>query len=218
MWNWQAVTATMLALLGLGVMFGQDFHFNVWVGLCWVGAAVLFIVRFIHREPTALDHFGEGGNVTNSDKTKEWAKLSKRFEQLREQGIAAANRRHDRRALTHAEREDEAGHGWRIGSSDADCRRDAEVLCGHAGALLLVSRVKATLPDSVKSMSDPRDRWLFFLKELGETDAGGDMRIHSMTIIEGVERNFYWDEISDLAKSSTRGCTECITREIKQSS
>lgn len=49
--KWELVSSLSLALLGLGVMVGQGFEFNVWVFLLWGTAALLPFVAWLHKEP-----------------------------------------------------------------------------------------------------------------------------------------------------------------------
>ncbi len=50
--KWELVSSIVLALLGLGVMAGQGFEFNVWVFLFWGAAVLLALVTWMHREPS----------------------------------------------------------------------------------------------------------------------------------------------------------------------
>src|SRR5688572_25110625 len=52
MWSWEVSVSVVLGLVGVGVMAGQGFEFNGWVGLFWGVAVLLLMVRFLHKDPS----------------------------------------------------------------------------------------------------------------------------------------------------------------------
>jgi hypothetical protein len=162
-----------------------------------------------------LEHVPAQGGVVRSIRgaAKEWGKLTKRFERLEEAAIRASHRLRDSGTQVRAERPDtdEPAAKWEIRSSDRDCQREAELLCGLAGARLLSTGIENTLPSEVRSVQDDIERWLFFLKALGEARLP-DMRPYVTTTVEGILHELSYDTIDDLAKASARGCTDCERR------
>lgn len=159
---------------------------------------VSFITRRRHRE----------------GKVHAWCELSGLFEKLAAREIAASHQLHDAGAVVNADLDEPPHKTWGIHSADRDCQRDAELLCGRAGALLLSSGgVRVTLSEQAKLARNDTDRWLYFLKDVGEATSG-DERIVVDSIKNGkTEQTLYLISIDSVTKASIRGCTECLRRE-----
>jgi len=167
-----------------------------------------------------LEHGPTQGGIVRSIRgaAKEWGKLRKRFERLEQAAIRASHRLCDSRRQARAEGADtdEPTAKWEIRSSDRNCQRDAELLCGLAGARLLSTGIEKTLPSDVRSVQDNIERWLFFLKGLGEARLP-DRRPYVTTTVEGILHALSYDTIDDVAKASMRGCTDCERRALASS-
>lgn len=147
-------------------------------------------------------------------KAHTWRELSGLFEKLAAREIAASHRLHDACAVVNADLDEPPHKTWSIASADRDCQRDAELLCGQAGALLLSSdSVRVTLSEQAKLARNDADRWLYFLKDVGEATSG-DERVVVESIKNGkTEQTLYLISINSVTKASIRGCTECLRRE-----
>jgi hypothetical protein len=147
-------------------------------------------------------------------KAQSWRELKDQWESLSKREIAASHRLGNAMAIVHADHNNPPQKGWYLGGQDPDCRRDAELLGQRCGAILLSSgRVRATLGEQTKLASDNLDRWLYFLKEIGE-DVPADKRMQSQSVRDGVTfPAVYHIAIDKVSKASIRGCTECLRRE-----
>jgi hypothetical protein len=165
------------------------------------------------RATAELEHGGKRGRRSQRASAKEWRKLSERFELLAHAAIKASHRLRDSGTQVYAEREDtdEPTAKWQIRSNDRDCQRDAELLCALAGAQLLATGIEETLPPAVRSLQDDSERWLSFLKDLGEARLPS-MQIHVTSTVDGIVHYLSYDTIDDVAKASMRGCVDCERR------
>src|SRR5262245_44295975 len=54
MWKWETVALLFVGLLTVGVMMGQNFTPNRWVFAIWAAAALMVLVRLLHRQSAEL--------------------------------------------------------------------------------------------------------------------------------------------------------------------
>jgi hypothetical protein len=171
-----------------------------------------------NRQYQSLDHAMESaGQPARGGRSrpapKEWRRLHGRFEALEEASVKASHRLRDAGTRIYAERpdSDDPADQWAIRSNDPACQRDAELLCALAGARLLSTGIETTLPAHLQSVQDDTQRWLFFLKDLGEARPP-DMRMRGSGTIDGTFYALSFDSIDELAKASQRGCVDCERR------
>ena len=163
-----------------------------------------------HRQESTLRAFR--GRRAN-EAAKEWRDLCERFGTQEQTAIKASHRLRDGDTRIYAERpdSDDPSDKWTIRSSDPDCRRDAELLCALAGVRLLSTGIETTLSADVRSIEDDTQRWLSFLKSLGEVRPP-DLRIRGSGMVHGTLHALSYDSIDNLARASKRGSVDCERR------
>lgn len=174
------------------------FHDPLVGWLCILGAIGFYVAFRMHQE----------------SKGRAWREVSVAFKELETRAIAASHRLHNPLTKVGAWHAEPPHKTWMLNSHDPECNRDAELLCGRAGALLLSSgNVKKTLSASVVRATNDKDRWLYFLKDIGE-EVPAHLRSSSDSSVDGVSSpTLYHIEIRDVPKSSVRGCIECLRLE-----
>jgi hypothetical protein len=200
-----------IALTFLGVAAGFLMGGTIAGVVClFVGVVALVVWHRTNDNPT---------NLAGAPVLKQWGKLQKRFEQLDTHAATASHRIQDPLTMVGAERLDDPDapySPWRITSADFDCQKDAAALCKLAGALLLSSRVHKSIPNEIIEVPDHSDRWLFFLKHLGEATVP-EMQMQKVSEVDGIMRFLSMDDIPNVAKASVRGCLESLTHESDES-
>ena len=66
----------------------------------------------------------------------------------------------------------------------------------------------------MRSIREDAERWLYFLRELGEARLP-NVRLHVTLTAEDIYLALSYDTIDDVARASMRGCTECERRASK---
>jgi hypothetical protein len=183
----------------------------------WViGILVILIVVLlegantaIRKRNAAIENLAEASqqqqtpqNVLRRDWNGDWKDLSNGFRDFTRHMGLRADWQHT-----------SAGESWRICGEDSRTIHSVEVLCRTAGRLLVVSpRVSKSIPAEITAVSDPLERWLYYLK--GKGSFYRNTTIATEQFEDGTTFNAYGGSIQELARASANECLDCAGQEF----
>jgi len=107
-----------------------------------------------------------------------------------------------------------AGEAWRIcGGAEFSIVCAVEILCRNAGRLLVSSpNVSASLPADIKTLSDPMERWLYYMKKKGTFYRSGFVGTEQLN--DGTIFHAYSGNINSLPNAASNECLDCAGQEF----
>ncbi len=136
------------------------------------------------------------------DWAREWKELSQEFKAYIPHSTLRADWHHT-----------SAGDGWRVTGTDLQIVHAVEVLCRNAGRLLTSSpKIAANLPDAIKLLPEPRERWLYYLKQKGSFYKSKFVGAEQFQ--DGSRFHAYGGSIDGLVMVSANECLDCSGQEF----
>jgi len=139
-----------------------------------------------------------------------WIDMEARFKDLDRRAIAYSHAAQDPNPL-HAGQLD--GQSWYISGSGKDLQREMKDLCAMAGRKLQNDGYARS--DRLKRVTDDQDRWLWFLVEIGETDASERWSSSSYDSTTQEHKETHHFDLRYLAKSCVAGAQRCIRFDVE---